>query len=478
MYENRESHGTIAWDFMLFLIILDSLITYLFRSALNFSIPINAIFLVVFVILLFQYKYPWVNFSKSTYIGIYLFILSYLAAIISVEEFSDRKLFQLFGMPLGLFVGYAAFASDRPVSTKKKFLSIIGILYCTTCTIALLNLLPQYFPLIQTFYFREGVAGFRPEITTDQNLQVLYLLPAILLFAVRNSTIQLLLLCMFLLLSIFILGKLETRSGTLVTFCTFLFALFVGTWSRKKIDLRFVFIFACGLVVAAVYWAKILNVLEAIYLRFTVDDFDTFDARLNALGFVFENLFNVDWWFPRGFDPYKAILVNSPSRPHAAPAVIYIESGILGLIGWTLLVIVPLIKLALRWKRRETDEIADIALCGGVAVFIVQLSLPEATTESIWLWAGAVLGALGRQTSREHSEEEAAKPRGFTLPTNRLAQGSTGARPTPQARETEFDDQSAMPRYKPSPARIDSGSVVKRLDGKMNLKKLEKKDGN
>ena len=96
--------------------------------------------------------------------------------------------------------------------------------------------------------------------------------------------------------------------------------------------------------------------------------------------------------------------------PHSTITAAYIEGGILGLVGWVLLMIVPLVALGRRWLRGVTDDIANIALCGGTASLITQLSLNAPLHEHIWLWAGAVIGALARPEVEKPSKETATFP--------------------------------------------------------------------
>ena len=241
---------------------------------------------------------------------------------------------------------------------------------------------------------REGEWFARPEVTTDQNFQIFYLFPAGLLLALRNTTLQLIGIFCIAVISVYALGQLQTRSGALVLGGSMVFSAIVGMRAQGKIDLRLVFVVFLGFVLMIVFMDKILVYGELLVKRFTVDDFDTLDNRTDAFMFTFKKLFNPEWWVPQGYRLYRA--ETGMGLPHSNITAVFVEAGLLGLIGWILAFICPLVALGKRWVHGLTDDVANLALCGGAAAMVIQLSLNAPLYEHVWFWGGTVVASLAR----------------------------------------------------------------------------------
>jgi len=342
-------------------------------------------------------------------VAVYLLVLSFSVAILSVEGIDSRRFLDLIGAVVGFGVGYGCFAAAKGTGQLRQAFLFVGAAYALVCFIAVTNLYPPLFPVVNGVGLRDGEIFYRPEVTIDQNLQIFYLVPIALLMALENSTLRLIILLTIGAIDAFVLSEIQTRSGSLVFVATFVFAAIVGMRSRSKLDTRLIALASVGLLGGLLFINKIIHVFQNLIARFTVDDFDTLGDRTDAFLFTFKHLFDVEWWVPQGYRSYLHT-THAMSLPHSNITAIFVESGMLGLIGWILAVIVPLIVLGIRWLKKRTDPVADIALCGGASMLVTQLSLNISLVQFVWLWSGAVFAALMRREAAQATRPAAAEP--------------------------------------------------------------------
>ena len=406
--EKLENASTF-WVFAMLLLLFDSMISYLTGNLLGIIIPINLFVLILFLIGVIIYGYPEINFPAYVFLGLYGFFLGISVGIISLDEFDIWRLRTVGGAVVAFAVGYACFRATTSTKLFRRSLLLIGGLYALVCFVALIKLLPSIFPVFEAIGNRLGETVIRPEVTTDSNVQIYYLFPAVILLTLRNSNLQFAAIFFITAMSAYALAQLQTRSGSLVLAGTLVLSAIVGMRARGKVDFRFVGFVILGLLLSLVFMDKLLGAFETLTQRFTISDYKTLDHRTDAFTFSILNFFNFDYWLPQGYKVYRA---DADGKiPHSNITAAYVEGGILGLLGWALLLAAPLVALGRRWLRGVTDEIANIALCGGTVSLIIQLSLNTLLFEQVWLWAGAVVGGLAR-TDGEKSTREAAPQRG------------------------------------------------------------------
>ena len=409
---NRMSKMALYWLLAAVFMFLDTMATYFARTLTGAGFPYSMLVFGVFLFGLLRFGFP--KFDPPVYasFALYFLILAFSVSIITLEEFELSRFRNLLGALVAFAIGYGCFRAAIAVGPIRFALFFVGGLYAVVCFIAVLKIYPALFPVIDTLGFRQGKWIYRPEVTTDQNFQIFYLIPIALLLALRNSTLMMLLIFSIAGLSAFVLAELQTRSGSLVLGATLVMSALVGMRSRSSIDYRLAILAFLGVVLSLVFLDKIVLIFQNLIERFTVSDFDTLEKRTSAFLFTFTHLFDFDWWLPRGYQAYR--LETGFGKPHSNITAILVETGVLGLIGWVFAFVVPLFALAKRWLRRRSDEVSDIALCGGVTAMVSQLSLNAPLVEIVWFWCGAVLAALARpEVSREEpasKAKEAAPP--------------------------------------------------------------------
>ena len=413
----KEKKMALYWTALAAALYCDTMATYFARTLTGAGFPYSALMLMLFVVGLFVVGYPKIKLPLYGYIAIYLLVLSFSISILSLEEFELSRFRQLAGAIVALGIGYACFTAAKTENQIRFVFSFVSLSYAIVCFIALRKIYPALFPVINTIGNRAGEVVIRPEVTTDQNFQIFYLLPIAMLLALENSTRRLVTIFVVSAVSAYCLSELQTRSGSLVLVATLAMSAIVGMRSRGKFDWRLVALVFLGLVGSLAFLQKIIAVFEKLIERFTVADFDTLEYRTNNFLFTFQHLLDVDWWLPSGYLAYLRTVPNAHALPHSNITAIFVETGLFGLIGWILGFVLPLVVLGYYWIKKRTSPIADVALCGGVSTLVIQLSLNAPLFELVWFWAGAVLAAVARckwavaaQTGRDADASPTVSP--------------------------------------------------------------------
>jgi hypothetical protein len=176
---------------------------------------------------------------------------------------------------------------------------------------------------------------------------------------------------------------------TALTFCG---ALLIPSWYRLKGSTGRIVLIAA--LLAAVFLYQLPTLISAttdIRLRMGSDQMTTFFGRVRSFTYLLEHLFNPAWWIPKGTGVF---LDEYGSFPHSAPTAIYLQAGLLGLVGWTMLVMVPLLKGMRHVWSREGDTFTAMIIGGGFISWLGAMTLPASFFGQAWLWAGATAGAI------------------------------------------------------------------------------------
>ncbi|MDJ0781129.1 MAG: hypothetical protein QNJ22_04115, partial [Desulfosarcinaceae bacterium] len=194
------------------------------------------------------------------------------------------------------------------------------------------------------------------------------------------------------LLCLFVLAQIKTRSGFLVFSGTFLMCLLVSVWMPQLGRLKIV---AIPILMLAATLSSLPFILEqgAGLLERFQGSYHTFEGRVDSLSYMLTNLGNPEFWIPQG----NAAYVNRTGNvPHANPTAFYLEGGLLGVFSWFLLFPLPLMATGVHYFRRRLNPVQVMALIGGAACLVIQLSLNVPLMEQVWLWGGAVVGVVPR----------------------------------------------------------------------------------
>jgi hypothetical protein len=400
MPKAAQNFGLIAFAIVLF----DSMFTYFLRPFFGVKeVPVNVILPIIVFLMIMLWGLTTINVRRHVRIALVIGFTGFLAGVVFLPEFNLFRIPTIVTALCAFFIGHFSARWSDNVDMYSKTFAIVGIVYLCICILALHNVYPRLFPIVNSIGYYWGTPIERPQITIDQNFQFFYLFPVILILALPFRLIRFLAGFGGLIGGLYVLNRLQTRSGFLIligaTVLCLLAPLFSEGLGRKKT----IIIPLVILVLVLLSFDLILKVGQPIIFRFFEKDFNTLDARIVAFKYLLEHLFNPIWWFPHGNAQFRMM---GGGLPHFTPTAFFLEAGIFGLYMWVIVFFSPLIYLTRMLLKGELDALATILLIGGISSFIGQLSLNAPLYEHVWLWAGAVLGTLDRQKEKISNQEK------------------------------------------------------------------------
>jgi len=198
--------------------------------------------------------------------------------------------------------------------------------------------------------------------------------------------------------AMFILARLQTRSGSLAFLGIGLLCLLAPLRNKRLGRWKLVTIGIAGLVFLATGLPWLLKHSNLLIARFIDTDYATGYGRLLGFTYLFEHLFDPLWWSPQGNAEFAQRYqgTGSDAVPHSNITAMFLEGGIIGLCAWLILFLAPAWQLSIMFLRNRIDPLATMILMGGICMLVTQMSLNVPFFKQPWLWAGAVVGALYR----------------------------------------------------------------------------------
>lgn len=393
------------WSILLSLAFTDVMIRY-FGDSLSISIlrqpwiVITALLAPVLLINIEQIA----KLKKWTLLAFTGLLISLLIGYFTIEKPSQLILnsktpFQilpsdLLKMIVAFFIG--ALWISRP-NINGKFTSdlflLISLIHTLVCLIAVLKISPSLFPVVDKPYFRDGRLISRPEITTDQTRQALYLFMNLCVIFTQRSNIKRLIAVIVSVGIVFIISKVQSRWSSLL-FAVFFILSFLMAIQYKKISFATLLTWAF-VGVAIIFWKSdsILVYLEDLIWRFKQVD-SSYGGRLISIVYLSEKIIDPNFWIPHGFNEFFKI---HGAAPHSFPTMVYLNGGLLGLFCYISLTYIPLYILLKKVIKRKATEIEQIAFfCGSFAV-LLSITQPVIHHEIFWLIQGLVIGSYNRK---------------------------------------------------------------------------------
>lgn len=380
------------------LILFDSMITYFTRQAFGVLVPVSAA--APFIVGGIVVKWGVRPIIPPRYISIALglSLVGFLIGMVSMDEVTIHRFSEIINSLSVFFVGYYCFRWWSDEATYARLFLLVGGAYVIVCLLALLKVAPSVFPIINAIWSFEGRLEYRPEVMTDQNFQIFYLFPIVLVLALPYRFFRFGVAFLGTFGAVYVLAMLQTRSGFLILMVSILLCILAPIWTahlgRQKTFILPILVFL--IVVANLDW--ILNVGELLITRFTRTGMDTGYGRVLSTLYLFEHLLDPSWWIPRGYEEFKTLYRGTV--PHSNITAMFLEGGIFGLYMWIVVFLLPLMSLMRMFFRRQLDPLATIVLLAGINSMAVQLSLNVPFFKQPWLWAGAVVGTLFRSRQR------------------------------------------------------------------------------
>lgn len=393
----------VAW------ILLDSMFTYFANHWFGFLPPVNALLIVILFMIVFAQGMHVILPPIHYFVVLMAGFFAFLAGKILTGQIDVFRLGEVVLSFVAFFIAYYAFRWSNHVETYAKIYLYVSLTYVAVCVVALLKILPNIFPVVDAVWSDNGIPVLRPEITTDQNFQIFYLFPIALVLALPFRLVRAGLVVMGVIGALFVLAKIQTRSGFLVFSGVVLLAMFIPLWT-KSLGRGKTIIMPLVLIAALILnHDLIIHVGNHLIARFTERTgaglgSQMGEDRLESSLFGIQHLLNPEWWVPRGSQEF---IKRYGFLPHSTMTAVYLEGGIIGLLAWLVIFIFPLLMLGFQLLKRKLDPLASIVLIGGLASFAIQMSLYVPFLKHTWLWAGAVLGTLVRIQSNQSQTQEA-----------------------------------------------------------------------
>ena len=402
-YRQAKLFGTALFLLVLF----DSFFNY-FLQNIGGRLPVNALAAVFLVLGAFKFGMRPLLPPMNILLALVFGFLGFMLGVIFISETSATHVLSIGSAMCGFFIGFLTTRWAKDARIDAIAFSFAGGLYVIVCIIALLEIAPRFFPLINAVWSDNGILRFRPEVTTDQNFQILYLIPAALPLVLPYRFWQFSTALAMSVGSLFVLARLQTRSGFLV-FAALLFLCWIAPLWVKSLGRNKLLILPLVVVSFAVlFFDQILAAGSLLITRFT-GGMETGHGRLVSITYLFEHILDVGWWVPHGNMEFKKIY---GAIPHSNITAMFLEGGILGLSMWIIVFVVPLVKLSRVFLAGKLDNYGAMIFLGGVASLVIQLSLNVPFVDQVWLWAGAVVGARDRSsrgfTTNQITEEVTA----------------------------------------------------------------------
>ena len=394
---SKDQLANYLLTFCIILIFADSLINYFLRTFFH-PLPVNTLVIIPFFGLFLLRRLPNIIPGYRTITWLFIAVLGYTIGVFSAPDITAHRFLEIASAILAFLVGFGFFKNNDNENMVARLFIYITIAYVIVCLLALSRHMPSIFPVIDQIWSQNGILQRRPEVTTDQNFQVFYLFPAALLLSLPFKLKRFTLNILVVVGSLLVLAKLQTRSGTLIflgaIFLSLISPLFVKSLGRKKLTtLPILGFFA---VVAAI--PIIISSADLLIYRFFHTDYRTGLGRLYSFLYIFEHAWDPTWWLPQGNESY---IIATGNKPHSNITAAFLEGGILGLLSWIALVLLPVFRLSKRFLFGRLTNFAVIGFIGCVTMFVTQLSLNVPMVDQVWLWSGAAIGLLENRAQRK-----------------------------------------------------------------------------
>ncbi|MFW0776165.1 MAG: hypothetical protein ACN2B6_00395 [Rickettsiales bacterium] len=327
--------------------------------------------------------------SEKWILSIFFIQLSFLIGIFTAPDIGPARAFQIISISIYFYCGYLAFRWTNNTRLTQNIMIILSSVYITVCVLALLKVNPAIFPVIDSIWSKQGILESRPEITTDQNFQVFYLLPAALAIVMPLNLLRFMICSILVIGALYVLSQIQTRSGVIAFFIILFLGLLSTVKNKNMGRKKLLAIPIIGITGAVFFLPYIISAASLIIYRFTEHGYATAQGRLDSTLYLFTRFFDVTWWLPQGNSEF---LQATGNVPHTNVTAFFLEAGIIGLVFWIYIIVIPTLSLGLRvFFRGRLDPTATVVCCASLGVLALQLTLNAPVHSQVWLWAGAVI---------------------------------------------------------------------------------------
>lgn len=371
-----------------FMVLMDRPIMYSLESVFGLTISTNRVLLVL-VTPLVIYHIRAIRLTNIEATVFFMTLLSFVLGVIFLDEFDTSEIISIVGVVFPFLLG-VILSKYYQGEFFKKFLLYIAIFPAIISLVAVTNILPQAFIVVNQLHLVEGELIKRPEVFTDQNFHIMYVFWLIPLIRFVSGKLDLFIWFSLVVINLIILSAIQTRSGLLYfLFCS---VLFVYVYQVFKFKHGLVFIVLLSFV-SLFFIDSIIGLVSetTIYGRFSQNT-ETGSHRIESFTFWIYRLLDFEYWTPYGNSEFDQIYGGN--IPHSNITAFYLNGGILALIGYFYLVLVPLVSLWLcRLRGLLNDEQKFVLVCC-FSMLLIQTSLNLPYNEQVWFWVGLCLGTV------------------------------------------------------------------------------------
>lgn len=327
--------------------------------------------------------------------------------IIEMPSFGDRPGFavvrwvDLVAMSGAFLIGmFAAVRFSSRTQVFSDVLLAVAAFHALVCVLAVIQFAPHLFPVIDSPYYKDGQIVSRPEITTDQTRQVLYLFLSLCGVFIRRSLLRLMVILAVGLAIAFVVVKVQSRWSAVIYAIFFFVAMFMGMHYKKQPWWVMIGVAIAGVVVTSMNMGLVLEFAADLIFRFSAID-ASLGGRALAVLHLFEKLPDPNYWVPHGYLEFHNLYGVAP---HSFPTMIYLMGGLLALLAFVVLMLYPLCVMGIRVLGRRAGEMERIGFFAGAFAFALLMTQPVITHEIFWLIAGLVAGAVSSAQSAQPSD--------------------------------------------------------------------------
>jgi hypothetical protein len=374
-------------------ILLDSFISYFVSTLTGLQLPITAVLPLILFAIVLKWGTRSVMPPKAIAFAIAIGCVGFVLGPLLVIDIRPYRFIEIIGVLCTFAIGYFAMrwrTDERPIVTM--FLVVTG-LYVITCIAALHEISPRLFPVLNQEWSYRSIVVLRPEVMTDQNFQAFYFIPAALILALPFRPLRFSIALLLFVGGMYVLAKLQTRSGTLILLGTMLMCLAAPIWNASLGRGKVLALPLLLAGVGALAYQQIVSEGGLLLARLLETSYETGYERLTSLTYTFQNVYYPSWWVPHG---NKDFVEQYCIVPHSNVTAMFLEGGIAGLYLWVGVFLAPMAFLLRRFLRGQLDPLGTLIFLGGTSVLILQLSLNVPFFKQPWLWAGAVVATLYR----------------------------------------------------------------------------------
>jgi len=377
-----------------FLVLMDRPLMYTLESILGLAFSSNRLLLILVVPLIFFHAKK-IRLSNIEVTVFFVTLLSFVVGVIFLDEFDGSEIISIIGVIFPFFLGVIL---SRYFHEKifKTFLLYVAVFPALVGLLAVTNIFPSIFKIVNQLHMVDGELVNRPEVFTDQNFHIMYVFWLIPLVNFIKGKVSYFIWFSLVATNLFVLAAIQTRSGLIYfLFCSVFFMYIYQTikWKHWFFLMAFLIFFSLFFVDYLIAYIS----ETTIYARFSQNT-ETGSHRIESFTFWIYRLFDFEYWVPFGNSEFDQIYGGN--IPHSNITAFYLNGGIMALVGYFYLILIPLVKLWGRKLKGLLDAEQKFVLVCCFTMLLVQTSLNLPYNEQVWFWAGLCLGVVNATSKK------------------------------------------------------------------------------